>query len=126
MGSSLGIVLVDVVLAASAHLLLRAGMTQVGRVGADELRDPIRPAASMLRNPLILSSAPHYAAGFAGWTLVLSGLQLSVAFPALAMTYVLIPIASWAVLHESVTAMQWAGMAIIVVGVLLVLRAGLS
>ena len=126
MGSSLGILLVVVLMATSAHLLLRTGMSQVGRLGADEIRDPIRIAFNMLRNPLIMGAVPLYAGGFVGWTVALSRLPLSVAYPVLAMTYVLIPVASWAVLHESVTAMHWGGMAIIVVGVLVVLRSGLS
>tara|TARA_B100000315_G_C14431425_1_gene520313 strand:- start:132 stop:485 length:354 start_codon:yes stop_codon:yes gene_type:complete len=113
-------------MATSAHLLLRAGMLQVGRVGTDELRDPIRVAFSMLSNPKVLGAAPLYAGSFVGWTVALSRVQLSLAFPLLAMTYVFVPVASWAVLHESVTAMHWGGMAIIVIGVLVVLRAGTS
>ena len=123
---SLGVLVLVVVMATSAHLLLRAGMTQVGRIGADEVRDPVHVITSMLKNPLILGAAPLYAAGFVGWTVALSRLPLTVAYPALAMTYVLIPLASWAVLQESVTAMHWGGMAIVVVGVLIVLRAGTS
>ena len=125
MGSSLGILLVVVLMATSAHLLLRAGMVQVGRVGAEELRDPIRVAFSMLSNPKILGAGPLYAGSFLAWTVALSRVQLSVAFPVLAMTYVIVPVASWAVLHESVTAMHWGGMAIIAIGVFVVLRAGL-
>ena len=122
---SYGIILIVVTLGASAHLMLRAGMDQVGRVGAEQLSQPISLLTSVLTNPLVLTAVPLYAASFVAWTVVLSRLQLSLAYPGLAMTYVLIPLASWGLLHEPISRSHWVGLAVIVIGVLLVLRAGL-
>jgi drug/metabolite transporter (DMT)-like permease len=97
-------------------------MTQVGRVGSDELREPFRLAVTILRNPVILAAVPLYAGSFVAWTIILSRIQLSVAYPTLAILYLIIPVASW----ESVAALHWVGMVLIVLGVLVVLWAGLA
>ena len=123
---SFGILLAVVASAASAHLMLRVGMSQVGRIGADELQEPIKLASSIVRNPLVLGALPLYAGSFLAWIMVLSRLRLSLAYPALAMTYIVIPLASMVFLHESVTASHWLGIVVVGVGVLLIFRAGLS
>jgi drug/metabolite transporter (DMT)-like permease len=117
---------VVITMASASHLMLRAGMAQVGRVGADELGEPLALLAKILTTPLVMAAVPIYAASFAGWTIALSRLQLSLAYPALAMTYVFIPLLSWALLHEPVSALQWTGIVVICVGVVMVLRSGLS
>jgi drug/metabolite transporter (DMT)-like permease len=101
-------------------------MTQVGRVGSDELREPFRLAVTILRNPVILAAVPLYAGSFVAWTIILSRMQLSVAYPTLAMLYLIIPVASWLFLNESVAALHRVGMVLIVLGVLVVLWAGLA
>ena len=126
MFGSLAILVGVVTVGAAGHLLLREGMLQVGRVGVEELQNPFDLIFSMLSNPLILIAIPLYGAGFAGWAIVLSRLRLSLAYPALASMYVVIPIAAWAISNESITAAHWVGIVVIVLGVMLVLRAGLT
>ena len=92
---SYGILLIVVTLAASAHLMLKVGMTQVGRVGTEELRAPAELLSGMLSNPLILVATLLYAGSFIAWTIILSRLQLSQAYPALSITYLIIPLGSW-------------------------------
>ena len=123
---SFPILLGVVAMAASAHLMLKAGMSQVGTVGAQEMREPLALVTSMLTTPLILGAMPLYAAGLVGWTIVLSRLNLSLAYPALALLYLVIPVASWLLFDEKITVLHWIGMGVIVVGVLLVFRAGVS
>lgn len=120
-------ILIGVVAAtALAHVLLKVGMNQVGEVGLDEIRSPARLVADLATTPVILVAVPLYAASFVGWVLVLSRIKLSIAYPSLAMMYVLIPLAAWFVLSEPVTRMHWAGIGVIIVGVSLILRAGLA
>lgn len=119
-------VLATVAMAAAAHLMLKAGMNDVGRVGAEQLREPVRLLASLLTTPMILVAVPVYVGSFVAWIIVLSRLQLSLAYPVLALNYVLIPLAAWALLHEPISAGHWVGIMVTVVGVTLVVRAGLS
>ncbi|SRR5579883_2079338 len=54
------------------------------------------------------------------WLFVLRSLPLSQAFPALGLTFALVPLASYYFLREKVVFSQWLGIAIIVAGVVLV------
>ncbi len=123
---SVAMLLGAVALGAAGHLLLREGMVQVGRVGAKELQQPLDLLATMLTNRLVLIALPLYGTGFLVWAIVLSRLRLSLAYPAMASMYVVIPLAAWGISHESVTIAHWIGMVVIVAGVLMVLRAGLT
>lgn len=54
------------------------------------------------------------------WLFVLQTIPLSQAYPALGLTFALVPIASHRFLHEEVVFSQWLGIAIIVAGVVIV------
>lgn len=54
------------------------------------------------------------------WLFVLRNLPLSQAFPALGLTFALVPLASYYFLREKVVLSQWLGIVIIVAGVVLV------
>ncbi|MBI4305706.1 MAG: hypothetical protein HY678_05240 [Chloroflexi bacterium] len=122
--NSVLLLLVVVALTATAHLLLKIGMDRVGAVEVSDLKTPLTTVRAIISSPAILVAIPIYAASFAGWIVVISRLKLSVAYPGLGMMYALIPLLSWIVLKESVSALQWAGIALIVGGVLVVVRTG--
>lgn len=56
------------------------------------------------------------------WLVVLRSLPLSQAFPALGMTFALIPLASHYVLRERIGLSQWLGIVIIVIGTIFVVQ----
>ncbi|RUT04645.1 hypothetical protein DSM106972_042140 [Dulcicalothrix desertica PCC 7102] len=56
------------------------------------------------------------------WLVVLKSVPLSQAFPALGMTFALVPLASNRFLREKVVLSQWFGIAVIIVGVILVVQ----
>jgi len=56
------------------------------------------------------------------WLIVLRTIPLSKAFPALGLTFALVPLASHYFLHEKVKFSQWMGIAIIISGVILVVQ----
>ena len=123
---SFAILIAVVVATALAHVLLKVGMNQIGEGGLPQVKQPVRLAADLLTTPAILVAVPLYVASFVGWVLVLSRIRLSIAYPALAMMYLLIPLVSWFLLSEQVSRMHWAGIGVIIVGVSLILRAGLA
>ena len=112
--------------AATAHILLKMGMNEVGQIGSDELKDPIKLIANLLSTPAIVAAIPVYAFSNIGWLVVLSRLNLSVAYPVLAMLYIAIPILSAIFLSETLSTQHWAGIAVIGVGVGVVVSAGLG
>ncbi|PPS42791.1 EamA family transporter [Chroococcidiopsis sp. TS-821] len=56
------------------------------------------------------------------WLVVLRTIPLSQAFPALGLTFALVPLASHQILKEKIVLGQWIGIAIIVTGVCLVVQ----
>ncbi len=112
--------------AATAHILLKIGMNEVGAIGSAELKAPTKLVAELLTTPAIIAAIPVYAISNVGWLVVLSRLNLSVAYPVLAMLYIAIPILSAIFLSESLSTQHWAGIAVIGIGVGVVVSAGLG
>lgn len=54
------------------------------------------------------------------WSTVLSKIDLSVAVPICSFSYILVPLVSVILLHEKVSALRWAGISLILVGIILV------
>ena len=102
------------------QVLLKTGMRQVGPVSRADLSSPLPLLLMVFSNPLILIAIPLYVAGFLVWLIVLSKLDLSHAYPFLAVTYVLVPLLSWLFLGEQVPLMRWIGIAVVCLGIVLV------
>ena len=64
-----------------------------------------------------------YLAGFVAWMVILSHSDLARAYPASAVVFVAVILASWLVLRESIGGLQIAGAAVIVAGILQLGRA---
>ena len=56
------------------------------------------------------------------WIVGLSRVPVSQAYPVLSVGYIITALLAWSTLGESVTAARWAGIGLIIVGVLLVSR----
>ena len=112
--------------AASAQILLKIGMNEVGEVNAESIKSPGRLIGQFMTAPAILAAIPIYAISNVGWVVVLSRLNLSVAYPFLASLYIFIPILSMMFLSESLSIQHWTGIAVIGLGVGIVLSAGLA
>lgn len=57
---------------------------------------------------------------FVIWTTILSKIDLSVAVPIASFSYILVPIVSIIFLHERISALRWAGIFFILLGVIFV------
>ena len=112
--------------AATAHILLKIGMNEIGEINAETIKTPGKLIGQLVTNPAILAAIPVYAISNIGWLVVLSRLNLSVAYPFLASLYVFLPILSMIFLSETLSLQHWAGIIVIGIGVGIVLRAGLA
>lgn len=77
--------------------------------------------AAALRSPWVLAGVLGYVGSFFAWMQILRRLDLSVAFPMTAMSYVTVLLAAHGLLGETVDARRWLGVACIVGGFLLML-----
>ncbi|HEY7280174.1 MAG TPA: hypothetical protein VID47_01165 [Actinomycetota bacterium] len=117
----LGLILVSVALAAAAQIVLKHGMTQV----THELGHPFGLNAESLKAAgttiwVWLGLALFGLSAFV-WLAVLSRAALSFAYPFAALTYVVIVLYD-TIRGESVGGLRWAGVALIVAGIVLVSR----
>jgi drug/metabolite transporter (DMT)-like permease len=103
---------------------IKIGVKNVAASGL--VLDPIGIFALILRAPLIVLGLALYALGALAWIVVLSRLDLSYAYPFLALNFVLIALVSWLLLGESMPGLRWAGIGCICIGILLVARSGVT
>lgn len=72
--------------------------------------------------PLVLMGLACYVLAALTWIAALTRLDLSVAYPFLALNFVLVALSSWLILGETVPLLRWLGILVICVGILLVAR----
>ena len=115
----IALIMFSVVLAAVAQLTLKHGMDQVAagtgalRFGADSFRD-------VVTTPAVWAGLALFGLSAVVWLAVLSRASLSFAYPFASLTYVLILLADRFLLDQEVPALRYAGVAFIVVGIVLV------
>jgi multidrug transporter EmrE-like cation transporter len=115
----IALILFSVALAAVAQLTLKHGVDQVtassGTLGlsSESLRD-------VVTTPTVWVGLFLFGLSAVVWLAVLSRTSLSFAYPFASLTYVLILLADRFVLDQEVPALRYAGVAFIVVGIILV------
>lgn len=116
---SMLLILTSVSLGVAGQLVLKMGIIRAGNLEAALAQSAWRFAAAILGSPLIVLGLAFYGISSVFWLLVLSRVELSLAYPMLALGYVGILIVSAVFLHEEVTTLRWLGTALIVIGVVL-------
>ena len=106
----------SVVMSVSSQLMLRLGMSALaGESGSSLL---LRAASS----PWVVGGLVVYAAGTLAWLVVLSRIDLAVAYPLGALNYVLITVLAALLLHEQIPLLRWIGTSVILSGILTIAR----
>jgi multidrug transporter EmrE-like cation transporter len=115
--------LVAITLGAFGQIALKYGMKQHGSLGA--------PGASMagslfqaIFTPYVLLGLFLYAVSSCFWLVVLSKWSLSYAYPMIATNYLLVVLLSRFFFDEKVVPLQWAGIVLMVSGLMMVARFG--
>ena len=114
------IIIFSVLLSAVAQMLLKQGMTKVGRVSS--IASAPRMLFAALTNPIVLSGLAVFALSALSWLVALSRVKLSVAYPMVSMGYVVVILFSWLVLREAIRPITLAGCFVIIIGVFLISR----
>lgn len=79
--------------------------------------EPIAYVTALLFDPFVLTGLAAAFLASCTWMLALGRLELSKAYPFMAMSFVFVPIVAWAVLAEGVTLSTFVGAALIVAGI---------
>lgn len=113
------LLLVCVFLGVSAQLLLKSGVDDAG-LEINDSNNIISKIFSVIFTPYVFTGFILYGLAALAWLIVLSKFELSYAYPMLAMMYMIIPFAASIFLKEQINSMQWIGIVIISLGVLIV------
>lgn len=121
-------ILFCVLLGSVAQLSLKNGLTSVGRfegeiAGASSFVAQF--AAFLMRafkNPFVIFGFLLYGVASLAWMIVVSRVPLSLAYPMIALTYVIVVIMSRVLFHEDVSPMRFASLGVICLGVFMLSR----
>jgi multidrug transporter EmrE-like cation transporter len=115
------LILAAVVLNAIAQLFLKAGATRIGHIDF-ALSNTWSMLIKMVSNAPILSGLTCYVISVVIWIMALSRVEVSIAYPMLSIGYVINAALAWALFGEAVGMQRLAGIAVIIVGVIIVAR----
>lgn len=115
--ANVGILLFAVALAATGQLVLKNGMNLAKTHAQDQGRSLVLVAAT---SPWIIGGLLIFGVSAVAWLVTLSRVPLSIAYPFNALSFVTILVASSLILHERTNVWTWAGTALVVSGVIVV------
>ena len=116
------LVIASSLLAVTGQICLKMGMERIGTLNLSGLASGVQTAVHVMTTPLVILGLACYAISAVVWLVVLSKLDLSLAYPLLALNFVLVPLLGWLLLGEQIPSLRWVGVAIIFVGVTVISR----
>lgn len=117
--ASIALLVVSVLLSTAAQLLLKVGMSAV-RVGGSGQGDPVAFATAVALSPWVVGGLAAYGASAIVWLGVLSKVDVSRAYPCVALGFALTVLAAHVLLGEPVTVARLIGVGAICLGVVVV------
>lgn len=112
----LALVVVNVALGVVGQFLLKKGMTIVG----DTLTvSPTLFFFKAFTSPFVFGGLLFYAVSLLIWLVVLSKVDLSLAYPLISLSYVFVILSSWLFLHEPLNMFRIFAVVFIMIGVTL-------
>jgi len=115
----IGLILVSVSLAALAQLTLKQGVN-LATADSGALQLTSASIKDVVSTPVVWAGLFLFGLSAVVWLAVLSRTSLSFAYPFASLTYVLILLADRFVLHQTIPPLRWAGVAFIMLGIVLV------
>ena len=113
-------IFIPVTAAAVGQMILKIGMNQVGAVQINS--GIMQSFVKMFTNPYVIGGLGFFGLNAFLWLIVLSREKLSFAYPMVAFAYVVTILLSKYVLHEEVPLLRWAGLGVIILGILLIAK----
>lgn len=117
---SLAMLLVSVLFATAGQLTLKAAMETIGRIGTAQVSDAGQTILRAVKEPLLWIGLILFGISAVFWLVVLSRVDLSLAYPFVGLSYVVIVALARFMFHEQVPALRWIGVTVIAVGIALI------
>ncbi len=113
-------IIVAVIIGVVAQLIIKKGLNAMTTL--DLSKNILCSYVTIFTSPLIIFGIAIYFASILLWLYALTIVELSYAYPFLALSYIFVILGSWYFLGESVSMVRLVGVLIIVFGVLVVAR----
>lgn len=115
------LILFSVSLAVMGQFFLKKGMLQIGEIPLN-FGTPFFLLGRVFTNFGLFLGFSLFALSSVVWLVVLSRVDLSLAYPMVSMGYILTILISWKFLGEEISSLRWAAVFVICIGVLLLSR----
>ena len=122
MSGNIAIIVLSILMSSSAHVCLKKGMMVHG-AAANSSEGLFNQLFLVAVNPWILGGMFLHVSALVVWLYALSRVDITFAYPFLALGYVLVSLAAWLWLDETIGPTKLLAMAIIVIGILILSRA---
>lgn len=113
-----GLFLISTLMSVAGQWLLKAGALKLGKVSTSNLSSHV---LGILTTPELLAGLACYGLAAIAYILVLTRVKLSIAAPAVAISYVFSMLLGYFVFQESVPFSRVVGLGLIICGVILVI-----
>ncbi len=117
--SDIFLIIINILLAVSGQTFIKQGMGKIGSFSDMPLMQFFQRA---LLSPLVILGLFLYIVSSFIWFMVLSRVELSVAYPALSLGYILVLAIGFFFLGETITLAKLAGVILICLGVFLIFK----
>lgn len=117
---SIGLLIVSVAFATAGQLTLKAAMESIGRIGTAQVSDAGQTLTRALKEPLLWTGLILFGVSALFWLIVLSRVDLSLAYPFVGISYIVIVALARFIFNEHVPTLRWIGVSVIALGIALI------
>jgi multidrug transporter EmrE-like cation transporter len=117
---SILLLLVSVGFSIAGQITLKSAMNRVGRIGSAEVAAAADTIVRVAKEPRLWLGLTLFGISSLFWMVVLSRVPLSVAYPFVGISYVVIVLMSHFVLNENVPALRWIGVLVVAAGITII------
>jgi drug/metabolite transporter (DMT)-like permease len=114
---SLALLAISVIFAVSGQLTLKAAMNEIGRIGRHQAKNPMETVVKTIKEPKLWIGLALFGISSVFWLVVLSRVSLSIAYPLVGLSYIVVVTISRFFFHEHVPPLRWAGVVVIALGI---------
>ena len=117
---SFALLSVSVIFAIAGQFTLKAAMNRIGRIGTAQVSRPWETIVRALSEPLLWLGLILFGVSAVFWLVVLSRVPLSVAYPIVGLSYIIVVAMARFFLDEHVPPLRWVGVVVVALGIALV------
>jgi drug/metabolite transporter (DMT)-like permease len=114
---SLALLVISVIFAIAGQFTLKAAMNEIGRIGRSQVKTPVTTVTRAAKEPRLWFGLALFGISALFWLVVLSRVSLSIAYPMVGLSYIVVVVVSKLFLHEAVPPLRWIGVSVIAIGI---------